>query len=112
MRPHSLNRVITSLHFRYDGVVVVGIKPSAIADLSARFGIKRRVIENDLTLFASLQFAHTLSVVNDGQDLAVFGPCLPIPFKLRLRKLLIGRICSLLRRTFPRSPSTGLLLFH
>ena len=60
MRPHALNRVVASGHFGDDGVVIVGVKPSAIADLAAGFGVERRVIENDLALFARLQFAARL----------------------------------------------------
>ena len=112
MRPHSLNRVITSRHFGDDGVVIVGIKPSPVPHLPASLGIKRRVIENDLARFASLEFLHSLPVMNDGQHLAPIRPRLPISFKLRFRKLLIRRIRRLLRRTFPRSPRARLLLFH
>ncbi len=61
MRPHSLNRVIASLHVSDDGVVIVGIKPSAIPDLPTSLRIKRRVIENDLALFASLELAAHLA---------------------------------------------------
>ena len=37
----------SSRYFGDDGVVIVGVKPSTIADLAARFGIEWRVIEND-----------------------------------------------------------------
>ncbi len=54
MRPHSLDWVVASLHFGNDGVVIVAVKPSAIADLAAGFGIERRVVEDDLAFFAGL----------------------------------------------------------
>ena len=50
MRPHSLNRGVAALHFGDDGVVIVGVEPSPVADLPAGFGVERRVIENDLRL--------------------------------------------------------------
>ena len=60
MRAHALHRVIASSHFGNDSVVIVGVKPSAIADLPARFGIKGSVIENDLAGFAGLEFLRAL----------------------------------------------------
>ena len=84
MRPHALNWVVTTLHFRDDGIVIVGIKPSTIANLPARLCIKRRVIKNDLSRFASLEFLHAQPVVNDCQNLAAVRPRLPITLKLRL----------------------------
>ena len=60
MRPHSLYRVVTPLHIGDNGVVIIGIKPSAIPDLSARLRIKRRVVKNDLAFFARLEFLHAL----------------------------------------------------
>jgi hypothetical protein len=63
MRPHALHRVVASLHFGDDGVVIVGVKPSAIADLSAGFGVERSVIEDDLAFFSGLEFLRALPVV-------------------------------------------------
>ena len=112
MRPHALNRVIASRHFGNDSVVIVRIKPSAIPHLPASLGIKRRVIENDLARFASLEFLHALPVVDDRQHLAAVRPRLPVSFELRFRKLLVSRIRRLLRRTLPRSARPRLLLLH
>ena len=55
MRAHALNRVVASLHVGDDSVVIVGVEPSAIADLPASLGIKRRVIEDDLAFIAGLR---------------------------------------------------------
>ena len=57
MRAHALNRGVASLHFGDDGVVIVGVEPSAVADLSAGLGIERRVVEDDFAFFAGLEFA-------------------------------------------------------
>src|SRR5579864_248131 len=112
MRPHTGNRVITSLHLGHDGVVIRGIKPSPIAHLPSSLRIKRRVIKNHLARLASFEFPHSLSVANDRQHFGVLRPRLPVPFELRFRKLLISRIRRLLRRPLPRSPSPFSLLLH
>ena len=87
-------------------------QPPAIPNLTARFGIERCVVENEFTGVAGLEFRRPLSVVNDGQHLGAVRASLPITLEDRPRKLLIGRISRLFRCTFPRSASTGLLLFH
>src|SRR4029077_360601 len=112
MRPHALNRVIASLHFRNDGVVIVGIKPSAIPNLSTRLPIERRVVKNNLSLFASLEFLHALPDVNDRQKLAAVGSRVSIPLKLRLGQLLIGGIRRLLGSPLPGRSCASLLLVH
>ena len=81
MRPHSLNRRIASRHLSDDGVVIVRIKPSLVANLPAGVGIERRVVKNDLAGFSSLEFPHALAVVNDGQHFATVRARLPIAFE-------------------------------
>ena len=66
MRPHTMNGVVTSLHFGDHGVVIVRVKPSAISNLSASLSIKRRVIQNNLARFPCLELPRSLPVVNDG----------------------------------------------
>ena len=58
MGAHALNRGIASGNVGDDGVVIVGVEPSAIADLSARLRVERSVIENDLAFFAGGEFLH------------------------------------------------------
>src|SRR5215831_20582623 len=67
MGPDALDRVVTTLHVGNDGVVILGVEPSTISDLAACLGVKRRVIENDLSIVSRLEFAYTLTVVNDRQ---------------------------------------------
>src|SRR5260370_9311069 len=56
MRADPLNRGIAAFHFGDDGVVILRLKPSAIAYLSAGFTIERRVIEDDVASTAGLEF--------------------------------------------------------
>src|SRR6266567_7409777 len=112
MRPHALNRGIASRHLSDDSIVIVRIKPSPIPHLPARLCIKRRVIKNHFTRFASRKFLHALPITNNRQYLAAIRASLSIAFELRLRKLLINRISRLLRRAPPRGASPRLLLFH
>src|SRR5580704_2035236 len=112
IRPHSLYRRITSSNVGYESIVIVRIKPSPVANLPARLGIKRRVIKDDLTGFSSLKFLRPLPVMNDGQHFAAVRASLPITFKYRFRKLLVRRIRSLFRRAFPGSARKSLLLLH
>src|SRR6267143_5724384 len=70
MRADPLNRGIAAFHFGNDGVVIVRVKPSAIADLSAGFSVERSVIEYDLAFIAGLEFLCALAIADDGQHLA------------------------------------------
>ncbi len=65
MRAHALDRVVASRHFGDDGVVIVGVKPSAIADLPAGLGVEGSVIENDLAGFSGLEFLRALAILDD-----------------------------------------------
>ncbi len=109
MRPHSLNRRIASGDIGDDGVVVVRVKPSLIANLPAGFGVERRVIEHHFAGFAGLEFLRALPVANDGENLAAVRASLTIAFEDRFRKLLIGGIGSLFGCPFPGRASAGLL---
>ena len=82
MRSHALNRRVASRHFGDDGIVIVGVKPSLVANLPTGFGIERRVIENDFACSPRLEFLRALPVFDDGQHFAVVGASLPIAFKL------------------------------
>ena len=66
MGTHSLDRRIASLHFGYDGVVIIAVEPSSVAYLSAGFGIKRRVIKDHFAFFARLEFVRALALADDG----------------------------------------------
>src|SRR5215471_2163083 len=101
MCPHSLNGVITSLHVGDDSVVIVGIEPTAIANLATRLGVERRVIKNDFAFFARLQFLHALAVMNNGQHLASVGAGLLVAFEFRFWQSLVSRIRSLFCCTLP-----------
>src|SRR5258708_30152079 len=109
MRPYSLDRVVASSHFSDDSVVIVGVEPAAITDLSAGLGVKGRVIEDDLAGFAGLEFLRALPALNDGQHFAVLGSSLAIPFEGDIWELLVGGIRRLLCCAFPGS--TGASLF-
>ncbi len=55
MSPHALDGVIASLHVGDDACCDRrDVEPSAVADLSAGFGVEGRVIEDDLAFFAGL----------------------------------------------------------
>ncbi len=110
MRAHALYRVIASGHLGNDGVVIVGVEPSAVANLPAGFGVEGRVIENDLAGVSGLEFLRALIAFDDGKNFAVIGASLAIAFEFRFRKLLIRRISCLLGRAFPGSASAFALL--
>ena len=112
MRAHSLHRVVAAFHLGDDRVVIVGVEPSAIADLPAGLRVERRVVENDLAFFARLEFLRALPVVNDGQHFAAVGARLAIAFELGFRQLLISGIRRLLGRAFPGGAGALALLFH
>src|SRR5580700_8183820 len=112
MRAHALYRVVASRHISNDSIVIVGVEPSTITHLPTRFSIKRSVIKNGLAFFASLEFLHALSALNNGEDFAVIGARLSIPFKFRFRKLLVSRIRRLLGGAFPRGSGASSLLGH
>ena len=97
----ALDRGVASGYFGDDRVVIVGIEPSAIADLSARLGVEGRVVEDDLALIARLEFWDSLAVFDNGEDFAVFRARLPVAFEVRFRKLLVGRVRRLLDGALP-----------
>src|SRR5258708_27140372 len=81
MCPHSLDRGITSLDLGDDGVVVVRVKPSAVANLATRFGVERRMVEDDFAFVAGRELLHAPAVVDYCQDFAVVGTSLAVAFK-------------------------------
>ena len=82
MRAHALDRVVAAFHFRDDGVVVVAVEPSAVADLPAGLGVERCVVENDFAFVAGLEFLRALSVVDDGEHFAAVGAGLAVAFEV------------------------------
>ena len=112
MRAHSLDRVVATFHFGDDGVVIVAVEPSAVADLAAGFGVERRVVEDDFAFFAGLEFLHALTVVDDGENFAAIGTGLAVALEVGFRKLLVGGIGGLLGRAFPGGASAFALLLH
>jgi hypothetical protein len=65
MRTDALHRVIASCHFGDDCVVIVGVEPSAVADLPTGFGVEGSVIENYFALVARLEVLCALVVSDD-----------------------------------------------
>ena len=112
MCPYSLHGVVATFDFGNHSVVIVAVEPSAIANLSAGFRIKRRVIEDDFAFLAGLEFLRALTLADDGEDFAAVGASLAIALEVGFRKLLVSGIGSLLGRAFPGSASASLLLFH
>ena len=81
MRADPLNRSVAAFHFGDDGVVVVGVEPSAVADLAAGFGVERRVIEDDFAFVSGLELLRALSVVDYGEHFAAVGASLAVAFE-------------------------------
>src|SRR5882724_5806160 len=65
VRAHTLDRGVAAGYFRDDGVVIVGVEPPAVADLSAGYGVEGRVVEDDLALLAGLEFLRALAILDD-----------------------------------------------
>ena len=112
MRAHSLDRVVASFHLGDDGVVIVAVEPSPVADLAAGFGVERRVIEDDFAFFARLEFLRALTVADDGENLAAVGASLAVALELGFWELLVSGIGGLLGRAFPGGASALALLLH
>ncbi len=58
MRAHALHGIGHALDLGDDGVVVVGVEPANVANLSAGIGVERGVVEHDLAALAGLQLLH------------------------------------------------------
>src|SRR5260370_10158672 len=112
MRADPLNRGIAAFHFGDDGVVILRVKPSPIADLSAGFSIERRVIEDDLASIAGLELLCALAIVDDGQHFAGGGASLTVAFEFRLWHLLVCGVYGCLGSPFPGSAGARPLLGH
>ncbi len=116
MRANALHGIGHAFDLGDQRVVIVGVEPAHIANLSAGFGVEGRVVEHDLAAFAGLQFlrADAGSVVrlDDGQHLASGGERLVVAFELGARQRLIERRRRGLRSAFPRSLRALALLFH
>ena len=67
---NALNRGVTAFHFGDDGVVIVGVEPSAVANLAAGFGVEGRVIEDDFAFVSGLELLRATAVVDDGENFA------------------------------------------
>ena len=81
MRAHALDWGVAAGHFGDDRVVIIGVEPSAIADLAAGLGVEGRVVEDDLALFTGLKFLRALAVLDNSEDFAVFGARLAVAFE-------------------------------
>src|SRR5882724_2843380 len=112
MRTNSLDRVIAGFHVGDDGVVIVAVEPSAIADLSSGFGIEWSVVEDDLTFFSWLEFLRALTVVDDGENFAAVGAGLAVALEFGFGKPLVGGIGGLLGCALPGGASAFALLLH
>ena len=93
MRAHALHGIGRAFDFGDEGVVVVGVEPADIANLSAGVGVERRVVEDDLAALAGLELlcADTASVVrlDDREDFRAGGKRLVIALELGARERLI-----------------------
>ena len=116
MRAHALHGIGHAFDFGDDGVVVVGVEPADIADLSAGIGVERSVVEHDLAALAGLELlrADAAAVVrlDDGQHFASGGERLVIALELRGRQRLVARAGSGFRAAFPGGLGALALLFH
>ena len=63
---YPLHRVGASLHLSDHGVQLITVKHAAIAHLTSGLGVERRVVEDNLTLFARLELLCALAVADDG----------------------------------------------
>src|SRR5208282_4729554 len=109
MCAHALYWVIASGHLGDDGVVIIGIEPSAIANLASGFGVEGCVIEDDLALVADGELLNALTVVDDDcEHFAAFGMRAVVAFEVGFRKLLVRRIGSLFGCAFPGGASASL----
>ena len=55
MRAHALHRIGDALDLGDDGVVIVGVEPADVADLSAGIGVEGGVVEHDFAALAGLE---------------------------------------------------------
>src|ERR1019366_8526406 len=64
MGAHTLYRVVASGYFGDDCVVIVGVEPSAVADLPAGFGVEGGALEDNFAGVAGLEFLNAGSATN------------------------------------------------
>src|ERR1700722_6645196 len=67
VRTHALHWLYAAEHIGNHDVVVIGIEPTGIADLAARIGIKRSMIEHDLYAIAGNGLRHSDAILHDGE---------------------------------------------
>ena len=65
MRAHSLHGIGDAFNFGDDGVVIFAVEPANIADLPARIGVERRVVEHDFAALARVKLGNLFAVVYD-----------------------------------------------
>src|SRR6516162_5859981 len=82
MGAHALDRVVATLDLGGHRVVIVAVQPSPIANLPAGFGVKGRVIEDDLASLTRLEFLRTQAILEHGEDLTIFRARLAVAFKV------------------------------
>src|SRR5215470_11918672 len=56
MRAHTLHGKSGAFNFGDEGVVVVGVEPAGVADLSTGLGVEGRVVEDDLAALAGKEY--------------------------------------------------------
>src|SRR5580704_5615988 len=112
VRTNALNRRVAALYFGHDSVVIVGVEPSAVANLAAGFGVEGRVIEDDFAFVARLELLRAVAVVDDGEDFAVVGASLAVAFEFGFGELLVRGVSGLLRGPLPGSTSALALFFQ
>src|SRR4051812_14298927 len=106
------------LNGHYTSVYIGNYAPGAIAEdanianLPAGIGVKRGVVENNVTFFASSQFGNALTVSHDGEHFAVERDGLLIAFENSFIEISIDGARGLLRSTFPGCTGALALLLH
>ncbi len=115
MRDQARDGIIRAAHVGHLHGVLVVPQRANVGNLSARFGIEHRAIENDFAFRAGGQFVHRAVFGDDGFDAAIFRGCFEI--KIRLRALRFGEFCvdwigDVLMPAFPRCARASALLFH
>ena len=116
MRAHALHGIAHAFDLGDDGVVVVGVEPANIADLSAGIGVEGGVVEHDLAALAGLELlrADAAAVVglDDGENFRAGGERLVIALEVGARQRLISGTGGGLRAALPGSLRALALLFH
>ena len=113
MRAHALHGIGRAFDLGDEGVVIVGVEPADIADLSAGVGVEGRVIKDDLAALAGLELlradARAVLGLDDRENFRAGGERLAIALEDGRRERLISGAGGFLRAALPRSASARLL---